>query len=248
MNFNFKILLGLALVVIAVIAALLFTQAEKRVGATNSRAATTPPPPQKSTAQKPTPVAGVVIESVEPIADQPQITYLNLRNISEKEIGCVVIYGQKKEQELTTLHYLDQEPFAPGIVRQASVQTEAAAGMKIVAVAYLDGQLEGTDSRARKRARDIHDGYTAELTSVVEKLERDAIGAAASNADPVEAIRRVTTPTGEKVKFYMQLFAAEFIRREIEGQDAAEQAARLTDLSTRIRRTAAKLKTTNAHQ
>ncbi|HLL72144.1 MAG TPA: hypothetical protein VK363_11955 [Pyrinomonadaceae bacterium] len=187
-------------------------------------------------------VVGVVIESVAPFTavESPEpMTTITLRNVSQKEIGYVLLVNPKDET-VVKVHYLNNS-FPPGAASEATITTASAQGLKIVAVAYLDGQIEAVNAKASERAREVHDGFVAEINSAIEKLDSEA-----ATTDPTEAIKRATTPKGKRVQLLGQAMAAEYMRSEIEHTPIAERGARLDHLAARLSKMKAKLKATSA--
>lgn len=190
-------------------------------------------------------ITGVVIQSVEPfvLVEVPEpMTTIKLVNVSQKEVGYVLLANEKGDTVAKT-HYLNNS-FPPGATSEATITTESAQGMKVVGVAYLDGQLEAVSTQVEERLREIHDGSVAEISSAADKLNSSS-----KVTDPAVAVRNSTTPKDSKqVRLFGQMMAAELIRAEIENTPPEARRGRLDRMILRLSEMKAKLKATKAGQ
>lgn len=187
-------------------------------------------------------ITGVVIQSVEPfvLVEVPEpMTTITLVNVSQKEVGYVLLANEKGDTVAKT-HYLNNS-FPPGATSEATITTESAQGMKVIGVAYLDGQLEAVSVTVEERLREIHDGFVAEISSAADKLNK-----ASKVTDPAVAVRNSTTPKDSKeVRLFGQMMAAELIRAAIENTPPEARRERLDRMILRLGEMKAKLKVTN---
>ena len=182
-------------------------------------------------------VVGVIVESNMPQANEPRSADVTFRNVSQKEIGCIITVNPQGKTG-TTYHYLDETPFSPNTSRTFTFPADHAEGLKIAAVVYLDGQIEG-NAFGVKRAREIHDGYVAEINDVSEKLSREPVV-----TEPSEAIRKATHPTGAKVDLLGRAHAAFTMRMEVERSAPENRKNTLKHLMNRLERVKMKIKST----